>query len=714
MLPKFVWNSNLLLITMKKISILLFFIVNCALGQSITIDPSTGNNGNININSTNGGIVIPRMTSAQRAAITNPTQGLLIYQTDGEVGFYVNRSSLPSIPNWSRLTEGENLWTRNFLNSNNIYSLNSGNLGVGTSSPTDKVTVQTSTNTYGVSHTDGTNTISTYLGLGAGWVGTKTASPLYFFTNGVSPQMVLNTVGNVGIGTTGPTSRLTVFTPASSTGLLHNNGTVSLATFSNTTSGGVGTTTNHPFYLFTNNTTASPAFSLLTNGNVGIGNNTPTSPLTFGSGLGSKISFTGESSGTDNGIGLVSGGDLQFYLNSSGRKFLFGTGSNSSFSKGIEINPSGFLGVNLGSTSASGRVDMGSTDGNNLVLRNLNTLVSSNENHIYYKNGNHWTARISAIGTGTTEAKLSFYTGANTSPSSLLERMTILNNGNVGIGINSPDKAGLVVNKVIGNAPAIFGDNTSGVGIEVSWPGVALNGYYNAGRKPLVNGYVGGISMDPTTGLFRIYNSSTTGTAGTNIATTDRFYIDNEGDVGIGLSNPTATLHVARGVSNNDGTAVFAGTTHPSHFNYSTAENTYIRGGKNGSKVIINDVSGLGSVQVGGANTPAGFKMSVDGKLICTEIEVLVTPWPDYVFKPSYKLKPLHEVEQFISQNGHLPNIPKAEEIENKSLPLGNMSKLQMEKIEELTLYLIEINKKLALLEKENQLLKEAIKRIKD
>lgn len=699
---------------MKKIFILLLFAVNVAVGQAITIDPSTGNTGNINISSTNGGILIPRMTSAQRAAITNPTQGLLIYQIDGEVGFYVNRSSLPAIPNWSRLTEGENLWIKNIVNSNNIYSINSGNLGVGTSSPADKLSVQTSTNNYGISHTDGTNTISTYLGLGAGWLGTKTAAPLYFYTNGSSnPQMVLNTVGNVGIGTTSPNSRLTVQTAANNLGITHANGTVTLGTHSTTTNASIGTTTNHPLNLFTNNNTASPAFSLLTNGNVGIGNNAPTSPLTFGSDLGPKISFTGESSGTDNGIGIVSGGDLQFYTSAASRKFLFGVGSNTSFTKGIEINPSGFLGVNLGSISPSGRVDMGSTDGNNLVLRNLNSLVSSNNNNMYFKNGNYWTGRISAMGTSTTEANLSFFTGASTSFSGLTEKMTITNSGNVGIGNNSPDKAGLVVNKIVGNVPAIFGDNTSGVGIEVSWPGVALNGYYNAGRKPLVNGYVGGISMDPATGLFRIYNSSTTGTAGTNIATTDRLFIDNQGDVGIGISSPTATLHVARGVSNNDGTAVFAGSTHFSHFNYSTAENTYIRGGKNGSKVFINDVSGLGSVQVGAANTPAGFKMSIDGKLICTEIEVLVTPWPDYVFKPSYKLKPLQEVEQFIKNHGHLPNIPKAEEIENESLPLGNMSKLQMEKIEELTLYLIEINKRLKKVENENEQLKNEINKLK-
>ncbi len=102
--------------------------------------------------------------------------------------------------------------------------------------------------------------------------------------------------------------------------------------------------------------------------------------------------------------------------------------------------------------------------------------------------------------------------------------------------------------------------------------------------------------------------------------------------------------------------------------------------------------------------------MSVDGKLICTELEVKITPWPDYVFGKNYKLKPLPELESFIEKNGHLPNIPKAETIENQSLALGNMAKLQMEKIEELTLYVIEINNRLQKVEEENTNLKTELK----
>ncbi len=80
-----------------------------------------------------------------------------------------------------------------------------------------------------------------------------------------------------------------------------------------------------------------------------------------------------------------------------------------------------------------------------------------------------------------------------------------------------------------------------------------------------------------------------------------RMIINHDGRVGIGTSVPTAQLDVIRGAA-PDGTAIFRGTTHVSHFNYATDEHTYIRGGKNGSKVIINDVAGLGGVGIGHSN----------------------------------------------------------------------------------------------------------------
>ena len=85
-----------------------------------------------------------------------------------------------------------------------------------------------------------------------------------------------------------------------------------------------------------------------------------------------------------------------------------------------------------------------------------------------------------------------------------------------------------------------------------------------------------------------------------------------------------------------------------------------------------------------------------------TEIRV-ETGWCDYVFANDYKLRPLKEVSAFIEANNHLPNIPPAAEVESEGLAVGNMTMRMMEKIEELTLYLIQQDKQLQALTEENK-----------
>lgn len=87
------------------------------------------------------------------------------------------------------------------------------------------------------------------------------------------------------------------------------------------------------------------------------------------------------------------------------------------------------------------------------------------------------------------------------------------------------------------------------------------------------------------------------------------------------------------------------------------------------------------------------LQLNNDGLLRAREIKVDLNSWPDYVFKKEYRLMPLKEVEEFITSNGHLPNVPTAETIETDGVNLGEMNKVLMEKVEELTLYLIEQQK---------------------
>jgi hypothetical protein len=92
----------------------------------------------------------------------------------------------------------------------------------------------------------------------------------------------------------------------------------------------------------------------------------------------------------------------------------------------------------------------------------------------------------------------------------------------------------------------------------------------------------------------------------------------------------------------------------------------------------------------------ASFDLSVDGKIVCEELLVEDSgSWPDYVFKPGYKLLSLGQVAQHINDKGHLPNVPSAAEVEENGIEVGKMQKVLMEKVEELTLYMIEQDQKI-------------------
>lgn len=76
-----------------------------------------------------------------------------------------------------------------------------------------------------------------------------------------------------------------------------------------------------------------------------------------------------------------------------------------------------------------------------------------------------------------------------------------------------------------------------------------------------------------------------------------------------------------------------------------------------------------------GTSTPSD-KLSVNGNIRAKEIKVEATNWPDYVFAKGYDLKPLSEVERHIQENGHLPDVPKADMVEEEGISVGEMNKI--------------------------------------
>lgn len=113
-------------------------------------------------------------------------------------------------------------------------------------------------------------------------------------------------------------------------------------------------------------------------------------------------------------------------------------------------------------------------------------------------------------------------------------------------------------------------------------------------------------------------------------------------------------------------------------------------------------ISRDGIVSIGTVNRQVGYKLAVNGNIKAKEIKV-ETGWADFVFKESYKLPTLKEVEQHIKEKGHLKDIPSEEEVKKNGIYLGEMDSKLLQKIEELTLYTIEQEKRIESLEDKNE-----------
>jgi hypothetical protein len=108
-------------------------------------------------------------------------------------------------------------------------------------------------------------------------------------------------------------------------------------------------------------------------------------------------------------------------------------------------------------------------------------------------------------------------------------------------------------------------------------------------------------------------------------------------------------------------------------------------------------ITGSGNVGIGTITPDA--KLAVNGTIHTKEVKVDLTGWPDYVFKRGYKLSSLITVKSYIDQNHHLPEMPSEQQIVKEGLNLGEMNRLLVKKVEELTLYLIEKDRQINKLE---------------
>jgi len=212
---------------------------------------------------------------------------------------------------------------------------------------------------------------------------------------------------------------------------------------------------------------------------------------------------------------------------------------------------------------------------------------------------------------------------------------------------------------------------------------------------------------------------------------TDLLHLKNNGNVGIGTTEPSSIFHVRKDVANNIGPTILLqnnqyesnSTNAGSSIRFTGAipgrfiEIKGIMGGWALPEKISFSLNGLaddncvgeamvinrnGNVGIGTSN-PGIYKLAVEGIIGAREVKVTTDSWADFVFKPNYNLRPLSEVEQFIKANNHLPEIPSEAEVKENGIGLGEMNAKLLQKVEELTLYLIEQNKEIIEMKKENE-----------
>ena len=127
-----------------------------------------------------------------------------------------------------------------------------------------------------------------------------------------------------------------------------------------------------------------------------------------------------------------------------------------------------------------------------------------------------------------------------------------------------------------------------------------------------------------------------------------------------------------------------------------------------GGDILVANHIGVGATNFFEGNRE--YKLNVNGQIRAKAAHIYPS-WADYVFDDGYALMPLESVKVYISQNGHLPGLPTADEVASDGIDVGEMQAKTLEKVEELTLYLLELKAENAMLRLElNKLTKEVAK----
>jgi hypothetical protein len=735
---------------MKKISL---FLIGCCLVMSISyaqtnIFPSSGSTGIgtttpassaiLDVQSTTQGILIPRMTKVQRDAILSPVSGLMIFQTNSSPGFYYyNGAGWTPISTKGANTSLSNLVTTTSINQhlqpNADNSLDLGSitknwneLFVNTIRFMDGTTQSTASAGGGTTYTAGTG-IGIVSGVISNTGDTNVSDDITNATSaagdlsGTFPSLTVAKIRGVNVSATAPVlgqvlkynSLTSSWEPGLDNNTIYSSGTGltltgTIFSLANTavTAGTYGSSTNVPQITVD----AQGRVTAVTNVAV-TGGGAETDPQVGSNTIDRLPRWDGAAlvAGKiqDNGNRIAVGGDItttakaSFYNKESGfstENIAVRAIDHSIALGGAEtIYASGFLGYEPDAFA----------------------LLPVNTDHIGV-----WGQQFSGGGEGagifgyTTGNGLNNYamiaasSATGTTNFALLAKSTGAGTVNRGIWVEASGGSfgnyALVVPNGGGNSGFGWATPNTIVGIQqdgATDPFRIINEGFSTDFIVTDDGKVG-IGMDPT-GL-----SGTFSVEGTQ-------YVSSRLAIGTGVATTTSELTV----SGTDETITIEGTNPYLEIENGGDKIGYIRASGVDFQVATNaeNTSGRivfrtdantrmyidhsGNIVMGSTSIiPAtGYKLSVDGKIMCEELRVELSPWPDYVFQDAYDLMPLSEVAAYINTNQHLPGIPDAATIEGEGLHVGEMQGMMMEKIEELTLYIIELQAQIDALKAENE-----------
>ena len=635
-------------------------------GQGVGIGTTNPDNSAIlDLSSSDKGLLLPRMSLKQRTSIKNPANGLIVYQTDMMSGIYVYNGS-----DWSAMGNTEAKLT---TADNSIWST-SGNSGLdGTQhfiGTVDEVPLIFKVNNFFSGKIDAQRG-TLMLGYRSGIISNAYNSVIL---GSLAMQKANNSGNNVAIGFQAMYSNeagghnLALGTGALAANASGNNNVAigSLSGYKSTGSGNV-------FLGFQSGYAESGSNKLI------VVNDANRRPLIYGDFETGKL-----------GINTV---DLTSALNIN---------SNAD-------NKSGLRFLNLTSASPTQ-----ATNGKVLSVANNGEVILvpdvQGTNSNWLVNGNH----IENKNSGSVMIKNNLRLGAfNSSSATQAANGKVLSVNGDGDVILVPDVAGNnVVSRWNANGDNIENNNAGKVMVK---NGLQLSNLQNMSSKIL--------GLDDAGNVIPV--DKPTGGTGATTTTDGLWYINN-----LGALNPADNKDVHLNTLNTYRMNVGWGGIKFIDLN-SNYENPYPSNGLALSLDEFGDIiltrnsdggTGGGGSSVWGFNNnilstpgdnkvvigtglsslPEGYSLYVKKGILAERLRVATSgsaKWADYVFADDYKLMPLKEVEEFIEENDHLPNVPSAEQVAEEGIDMAEMAAKHMEKIEELTLYLIEANKRIEQLE---------------